>query len=80
MAPLGLHFHEMVRGLERVSAWRHRMRQVVTKVLTDQLAFTPAGIGLFYGTMCTLEGRPEETVQVGSEHRQCESLEFEVWV
>jgi hypothetical protein len=37
---------------------------VLTKVATDQLLFTPIGISLFYGTLATLEGRPEETPQV----------------
>lgn len=39
-------------------------RQVLTKVATDQLLFTPIGISLFYGTLATLEGRPEETPQI----------------
>lgn len=37
---------------------------MLTKVATDQLLFTPVGISLFYGTLATLEGRPEETPQV----------------
>lgn len=37
---------------------------MLAKVATDQLVWTPFGVSLFYGTLATLEGRPEETPQV----------------
>ena len=33
-------------------------RAVLTKVAIDQLCYTPVAIGIFYGTLNTLEGRP----------------------
>lgn len=35
-------------------------RAVLTKVAIDQLCYTPVAIGLFYGTLNTLEGRPQD--------------------
>lgn len=47
--------------------WRSA-RAVIMKVAIDQLCYTPIAIGLFYGTLNTLEGRPQDlpaTMQVG---------------
>jgi protein Mpv17 len=42
-------------------------RQVITKVATDQLLFTPVGVSLFYATLTTLEGRPQDIPEVINE-------------
>ncbi len=51
-----------VPGVSGWVAWG-RARQVITKVAADQLVFTPLGITLFYATITSLEGRPEDTPQ-----------------
>jgi len=56
--------HFAREGPERSICLLRRARQVITKVATDQLLFTPVGVSLFYATLTTLEGRPEETPQV----------------